>query len=251
MHGNKTRLLSGCFLGLGLLPILVGCGGNQGNNSARGPAVSTSKNEGEVLVPTAPQREGAADPEEMKLLHRDPPKAVVEKTAPNQIRRDEKMENDAKAVVKAPKAAQDEGKVSAKDAGKDVKVQTASYTDFEKFVANHKGKRVAVDCWATWCIPCVQKYPKFVSLTKEKPWNDVVFATLSFDDQEEAEKVKTFLGKHDANAQHFLITDELQEVLTKVGAKVEGVPLYVVFDKEGKIAVASNEFDDLKNALSK
>ena len=34
--------------------------------------------------------------------------------------------------------------------------------DIEKAIHDQKGKVVLVDCWATWCPPCVKRFPQLV-----------------------------------------------------------------------------------------
>jgi thiol-disulfide isomerase/thioredoxin len=48
-------------------------------------------------------------------------------------------------------------------------------------LADYRGKVVLLDCWATWCVPCIKELP-YVKAALAK-WGDKGFAVigLSFD----------------------------------------------------------------------
>ncbi len=45
-----------------------------------------------------------------------------------------------------------------------------------------KGKRVIVNFWATWCVPCLEELPNFIKLRAETSPTNVVILGLSTDD---------------------------------------------------------------------
>lgn len=60
-------------------------------------------------------------------------------------------------------------------------------------LAQHRGKWVVVNWWATWCVPCIRELPEisaFVTQNKDK----VVAVGLAFEDSERADIVE-FLKK--------------------------------------------------------
>src|SRR4051812_16546324 len=64
------------------------------------------------------------------------------------------------------------------------KAVTARIVDkagYDKAVAAYKGKVVVVDCWATWCVPCRQAFPKTVEMAKTYADKGVVVVSMSFD----------------------------------------------------------------------
>jgi thiol-disulfide isomerase/thioredoxin len=52
-------------------------------------------------------------------------------------------------------------------------------------LADHRGKWVVVNFWATWCEPCKHEIPEFNALDKKR--DDVEFIGLAYEDTERAE----------------------------------------------------------------
>ena len=59
-----------------------------------------------------------------------------------------------------------------------------------------RGKRVVVDFWATWCLPCRKEIPHFVRLVNETSRGDLVVVGIS---SEEARVIDTFAKKNNIN----------------------------------------------------
>src|SRR5262245_36883995 len=86
----------------------------------------------------------------------------------------------------------------AADEVKGVDVTEVRAADFQKALADQKGKVVVIDCWATWCAPCVKKFPHLVEMHKKYAEKGLVCISLSMDkygdeDEYKKEKVLKFL----------------------------------------------------------
>ena len=80
----------------------------------------------------------------------------------------------------------------------EVAVTEARFPDIDKAIKDQKGKVVLVDCWATWCPPCVKKFPHLVETQKtyaEKGLACIGLCMDKFNDEENfsKEKVLSFL----------------------------------------------------------
>jgi thiol-disulfide isomerase/thioredoxin len=122
----------------------------------------------------------------------------------------------------------------------DVKIELkdASLKDLEKHVAKHKGKPIAMDTWATWCVPCREKFPKFVKLA-EKHRGKANFLSLTIDDEDKIAEAKAFLEAKKAKMPNFRLTDDAEKFEKKFDH--EGVPFYVVWNAEGKIVLKTDD----------
>lgn len=117
-----------------------------------------------------------------------------------------------------------------------VTVQVVDRAGFDKVLAQHKGKVVLVDYWATWCGPCRKKFPHTVTLAKEHQADGLAVIGVSLDDDEAHEEVVKFLAEHGAT---------FDNLRSKTGAGDESfesfeipngaLPCLRLFDRDGQV----------------
>jgi thiol-disulfide isomerase/thioredoxin len=124
---------------------------------------------------------------------------------------------------------------SALSAGKPAPDFTATQLDGKPFkLSDLKGKVVYIDIWATWCGPCRAEFPHATEIKKHyKNNSDIVFLYVSLDGKKETwqkylSENPTFEGFHVNDPGDF------DSVIAKM-YKVNGIPRYMVIDREGKI----------------
>lgn len=102
-----------------------------------------------------------------------------------------------------------------------------------------KGKVVLVDCWARWCPPCIQSFPKLVEKHTKYGSRGLVCMSVSLDSGRKAYtpvQVLAFLQSQNATFQNFYLTDlraDASAMDARFG-KIEGIPHAVLFNKQGK-----------------
>ena len=128
-------------------------------------------------------------------------------------------------------------------------LKAVDFAAYEKAIAGYKGKVVAVDAWATWCVPCRAKFPKYVALAKKYAGDGVVFVTLSFDQEEEEAAARDFLAEQGGDFVNFRMTDEAQVVAEKL--KYEAIPRYFLYAADGKMVVNAEKLEQLEEELAK
>ncbi|OQY93586.1 MAG: hypothetical protein B6D37_10855 [Sphingobacteriales bacterium UTBCD1] len=120
-------------------------------------------------------------------------------------------------------------KISLEDAMSSTIVDTAGHKFLLKSI--FKGKPVVIDCWASWCIPCLKEMPS--SKILEKKYNSKVdFVYLSFDRNrlKWKEKINSLdLGRNSLLLQGNFTADFSRWLL------ITSIPRYVVFDKNGNL----------------
>ena len=94
-------------------------------------------------------------------------------------------------------------------------------------LADFRGKRVIVNFWATWCVPCLSEIPDFIKLRAETSPTNVVILGLSTDD---AATQKTFAQRNSINYPLAI----LQNVLSPYQDMIK-IPVTLVIDRNGVI----------------
>lgn len=120
-----------------------------------------------------------------------------------------------------------------------VDITLVDRAQFDAVLARFKGKVVLVDCWATWCLPCVQQLPHSIDLAKEHSDAGLEVVTLNFDDPDSAESAVAILKRSGAPQSH------LTNLQTKFGGSTESMdafeitsgalPHYKLYDRTGKL----------------
>ncbi len=112
-------------------------------------------------------------------------------------------------------------------------------------LADHRGKVVVLDFWATWCGPCIKAMPEVKDAVAAFPPGVVTLMTVN--QGETPPLITPFL-----EARGWQDTPVALDFNMKVGDSygVEGIPHTVVVDPEGKIAWVHSGFSpDLKQKL--
>ncbi|MFI5130733.1 MAG: TlpA family protein disulfide reductase [Chitinophagales bacterium] len=100
-------------------------------------------------------------------------------------------------------------------------------------LSSFKGKVVVIDMWAMWCAPCLAEKPVMEKIAEGyHDRNDIVFVGVSTDGLNRKEVWKNFVKKKGFTSVELLSnhTESIQKYY-----KIEGIPRFLVFDREGKI----------------
>lgn len=118
-----------------------------------------------------------------------------------------------------------------------VKVKVTSPKQFQQVLAQHKGKVVLVDYWATWCVPCIKGFPHTVELHEKYAGKGLVVVSVSMDDPDEdtQTRVLAFLKKRKAAFPNYISSlGGEEEALQAFGIKGGALPYYQLYDRQGK-----------------
>ena len=151
-----------------------------------------------------------------------------------------KMQENTLAVLKAV-----EGKAIIEQTP-DVPVEKL----FDAIIAPHKGKVILVDFWNTWCAPCRMSIKANEPLKDgELKSDDLVWIYIA-NQTSPIVKYKEMIP--DIKGKHYRLTDKQWAYLCDK-FKIDGIPSYVLVDKQGKYSLR-NDFRDhgkMKDTLKK
>lgn len=105
-------------------------------------------------------------------------------------------------------------------------------TTLGEMLDSHKGKKVLIDIWATWCRDCIVGYPKLDQLRNEIGEEKVVWIFLSTDN--DPQKWKTGITRFNIRGEHYLLDGAWQNTLSNY-IVLDWVPRYLVLDESGMI----------------
>lgn len=129
-------------------------------------------------------------------------------------------------------------------APEDVNLKIVDGEGYRKVIESHRGSVLLVDYWATWCAPCVERFPHIVELHQEHGEQGLAVVSISTDFPEDEETVRKFLAEHSATFEHLLSEHgngtQSAEELDFDGA----VPLYKLFDRKGELRYQFSSFPD-------
>jgi thiol-disulfide isomerase/thioredoxin len=94
-----------------------------------------------------------------------------------------------------------------------------------------RGKVVVLNFWATWCPPCREEMPAFVTLQQELGRMGLQFVGVAIDDPGE---VRAYLERHPVNYPVLVGDAGVPEWADSLGNQLSALPFSVVYDREGQ-----------------
>jgi thiol-disulfide isomerase/thioredoxin len=117
-----------------------------------------------------------------------------------------------------------------------VKVADATFDSLDKAIKAHKGQVVLVDFWATWCPPCVEKFPNFVALHTRYSAEGLRCVSVSIDKSRDDMAVLAFLQEKRAAIEnyHWKTWQREEKDFTNHFQFAGGIPHMVAYARSGE-----------------
>ena len=100
-----------------------------------------------------------------------------------------------------------------------------------------KGKYTYIDVWAMWCSPCKREIPALKELSKRYKGKEIQFVSISMDKSKLRDKWKKFVKDEELDGIQLMSEDAFNTDIAK-DYKINSIPRFLLFDKEGKIVDA-------------
>jgi peroxiredoxin len=99
-------------------------------------------------------------------------------------------------------------------------------------LADHRGKVVLINYWATWCAPCVIESPMLEGVYQQVHNAGVDFVGIDVKDERQA--AEAFIA--DKHMTYPMIYDEPAKTALQLGVPTGGLPVTVLIDRAGRVA---------------
>lgn len=118
----------------------------------------------------------------------------------------------------------------------EVQLVPVDHEQWLRELAAFRGRIVVVDHWATWCVPCLERFPKMLDLAGAWGPKGVTFVSLSLDDRDDPDSIEQasrFLRDHDARIPNYLMDEIIPDAFEKLD--LLGIPAVLVYDADGTV----------------
>lgn len=117
----------------------------------------------------------------------------------------------------------------------DASLRPISFAQWKQELASLHGKIVVVDVWATWCAPCLERFPHIVELERQYRDADVVVVSMNVDNREDKPAVdaaRQFLMQQNAKFRNYLMDENILDSFQDLS--VQGIPAVLIYDPTGR-----------------
>jgi thiol-disulfide isomerase/thioredoxin len=102
---------------------------------------------------------------------------------------------------------------------------------FTEILGKHKGKKVVLEIWASWCSDCIKAMPELKKLQKKFEKTDFVFISMD----KTFEKFKEGIEKHKLQGEHYFSKTPWKESEFAKNIKLDWIPRYMIFDEKANV----------------
>jgi thiol-disulfide isomerase/thioredoxin len=109
--------------------------------------------------------------------------------------------------------------------------------DWIERLQEFQGEIVVVDFWATWCGPCLKRFPHMIDLHDAYRGRGVQFLSMCLDDRSDGDAIdaaRGFLEKNKVTFPNYLMDENILDAFEKLD--ILGIPAVFIYDEKGNLA---------------
>jgi peroxiredoxin len=122
-------------------------------------------------------------------------------------------------------------------------------------MSDFKGRVVLLDFWASWCKPCISKFPDIKKMIEQYPSDELKVIGINVDTASRIELAKKVIADYELPWQqnmegkgYFL---PIYQVFGLLPENKMTCPVYIVIDAEGIVRYATNDYTNAERSLDK
>ncbi len=119
---------------------------------------------------------------------------------------------------------------------------------FAEIIAQHAGRPVVIEVWASWCGDCVKSMPDFKKLQANHPEAAYVFVSMDRTD----DQWKYGIAKHQLKGSHYWSADGMKGEFGK-SIDLDWIPRYIILDAKGNVVLyraIESDFEKIDQTLN-
>ena len=116
-------------------------------------------------------------------------------------------------------------------------LQPVTHEAWREVLASHRGDLVVVDFWATWCLPCIERFPRMVELSERYADAGVTFIAFSLDDRDDAGAMamaSSFIAEQGGRIEHYVTAEVIPDAFEQLD--LLGIPAVKIYARDGTLA---------------
>lgn len=113
-------------------------------------------------------------------------------------------------------------------------MQKITIEDWDWQLQEYPPNILVVDYWATWCAPCIERFPRMVEMAAQYADQGVTFASYNLDEPQDdfaIARAEEFLLSMEASFEHFATANNVFDTMEYLG--LESVPAVSIYDRTG------------------